>query len=106
MNELENASNHPIDNARAAWRLILKRALQQSTWRNPDHNQMHSSEAVKFPSTFFSARNILGALCVAVLLFIALPIVLIIRAESHRPHYYRQGKSVVARGESLLGMNH
>lgn len=106
MNDLENASKHPIDNAQAAWRLIFKRALQQSTWRNPDHNQMHPSEAVKLPSRTLSGRNILIALAAVVLLVIVVPIVLIIRAESSRPHYYRQGKSVVARGESLLGMNH
>jgi len=60
---------------------------------------------VKTSSSFSRSQKILVAVAVAVLLLIAVPIALVIRAESHRPHYYRQGKSVVARGESILGMN-
>ena len=59
---------------------------------------------MKTSSTSRAPKIILG-LSVAVLLLIAIPIVLIIRAESRPSHVYRQGKSVVARGESLLGMN-
>jgi hypothetical protein len=87
----------------ASWRQILKRALLQSTWKRKTNTQPEFSDAVKTSQSSRATKIVLG-LAVAVLLLIAIPIGLIIRAESHRPHYYRQGKSVVARGESLLGM--
>ena len=105
MDEFKNASNYSMGSQPATWLFVLRRALQQSTWRDRGHNQMHSSEAVKPSSRVISGRNILIALAAVLLVVIIVPIALIIRAESHRPHYYRQGKSVVARGESLLGMN-
>jgi len=97
---------------RASWRQIFKRALEPSTWKRTLHTQPEPSDsAVKTTSSFSSssrssrAPKILIGLATAVLLLIAIPVVLIIRAESSRPHYYRQGKSVVTRGESMLGLN-
>ncbi|WP_109487647.1 hypothetical protein [Occallatibacter savannae] len=89
----------------ASWRQIIKRALDQSTWKLIKSTHPESRDAVKTQSSPSRAPRIFIGLAVAVLLLIAVPIVLIIRAESSRPHYYRQGKSVVSRGESLLGMN-
>ena len=86
-----------------SWRQIFKRALEQSTLKRNTHTQPEPSDAVKTSSSSRAPKILLG-LAVAVLLLIAIPIGLIIRVESRRPHYYRQGKSVVARGESLLGM--
>jgi hypothetical protein len=95
-----------MDNAQAAWRLVLKRALHQSTWRSPGHNQIPPSEAVKLPSRKRRTPSSLIALAALILLLVTVPIVLIVWSLSHRTHYYKQGKSVVARGESILGMNH
>jgi hypothetical protein len=92
------------DNVNSAWRRIIKRTLKQSTWKRSTNTQQESRAAVKTPSSIPRTHKILIGLAVAVVLLIAIPIALIIRAESHRPHYYRQGKSVVSRGESLLGM--
>lgn len=88
-----------------SWRQIFKQALEQSTWKRTTHTQPELSDAVKKSSSSSRNPKILLALIAAVLLIIAIPIVLIIRAESGRPHYYNKGKSVVARGESMLGMN-
>lgn len=88
----------------ASWRQILKRAFEKSTWKRNNNIQPKSSDAVK-NSAFSRTHKIVLAISVAVLLIVAVPIVLIIRAESHPSHVYRQGKSVVARGESLLGMS-
>ena len=87
-----------------SWRQILKRVLHQSTWKRDTHTQPEPSDAVK-TSSFSRAPKIFIGLAIAVLLLIAVPIALIIRVESNRPHYYRQGKSIVARGESLVGIN-
>lgn len=87
-----------------SWLQVFKRALEQSSWKRKVHTQPEPSETVKTSSSSRTPK-ILAGLVVAVLLLVAIPIALIIRAESHRTHYYRQGKSVVARGESLLGMN-
>ena len=106
MNQFERASNRRMDNAQAHWRLVLKRALEQSTWKHNSHTQTEPGDAVKLPSSISRTHKIFIAVAVAALLLIAVPIALIIRAESRRPHYYRQGKSVVARGGSLLGMSH
>ena len=94
-----------------SWRDILKRALEQSTWKRSTTHQSEPSDAVKTSSSFSLSRSssrapkVLVGLAVAVLLLIAIPVFLVIRAESGRPHYYRQGKSVVSRGESMLGLN-
>lgn len=93
------------DAAPASWRQLFKRALAQSTWKRNNQPQPDSRAAVKTSSSFSRSHKIIIGLAVAVLLLIAVPIALIIRAESHRPHYYRQGKSVVARGESILGIS-
>lgn len=99
-------SNTPV-----SWRQLFKRALEQYPWKRSTHTEPESSDAVKTTSSFSPSRSssrapkIFVGLAVAVLLLIAIPIVLIIRAESSRPHYYRQGKSVVTRGESMLGLN-
>ena len=89
----------------ASWRQIFRCALHQSTWKLTKPTHPESSDAVKtqFPSR--RASKIFLSISIAILLLIAVPIILIIRAESGRPHYYRQGKSVVSRSESLLGMN-
>jgi hypothetical protein len=88
----------------SSWRQVFRRALEQSRWKRNPNSQTESSDAVKTSSSSRASKIILG-LAVALLLLVAIPIALIIRAESRRPHYYRQGKSVVARGESLLGMS-
>lgn len=100
------------DTAPASWRQIFKRALEQSTWKRNTHTEPELSDAVKITSSFspsspssYRAPKVFIGIAVAVLLLIAIPIVLVIRAESGRPHYYRQGKSVVSRGESMLGLN-
>lgn len=92
------------DTVPLSWSQIFKRALNQPTWKRDTHTQQEPSDAVK---TFSSSRApmLFIGLAIAVLLLIAVPIALIIRAESNRPHYYRQGKSIVARGESLVGLN-
>ena len=95
------AANNP---GSASWRQILKRALEQSTWKRTNDTQPKSSDAVKNLS-FSRTHIILFSLAIVVLLAIAIPIILVIRAESRPTHVYRQGKSVVARGESLLGMS-
>jgi hypothetical protein len=92
------------DAAPPSWTRVFKRALHQSTWKRDTHTQQEPSDAVKTSSSSRAPKIFIG-LAIALLLLIAVPIVLIIRAESNRPHYYRQGKSVVARGESLLGMS-
>lgn len=89
----------------ASWRQIFKRALDQSTWKLTKPTHPEPSDAVKTQSPSSRAPRIFVGISVVVLLVIAVPIFLIIRAESSRPHYYRQGKSVVSRSESLLGMN-
>ena len=91
----------------SSWHQIVKRVLDHAPWprRTPraTQNQPEPTAAVKTSSTSRAPKIILG-LAVALLLLIAIPIILIIRAESRPTHVYRQGKSVVARGESLLGM--
>jgi hypothetical protein len=111
MSEADNASNHRVpqstlsaDNADAAWRRILDRGLQHFRRNLINPTQPETRAAVKTSSSSRTPKILIG-LAVAILLLIAIPIALIIRAESRRPHYYRQGKSVVARGESILGMN-
>lgn len=101
------------ETAPASWRQIFRRALDHSTWKhNTDTKPETSDAAVKTTSSLSPssrplsrAPKIFVGLAVAVLLLIAIPVFLIIRAESGRPHYYRQGKSVVSRGESMLGLN-
>jgi hypothetical protein len=88
----------------ASWRQMFRHALQQSTWKRNTYTQPEPSDPVKTSSSSRAPKILIG-LAVAVLLLIAIPIALIIRAESNRAHYHRQGKSVVTRGESLLGMN-
>jgi len=94
----------PAHNVNAAWRQIFKGAIDRSKSRRIPNIQSESTDAVKTSSTSRAPKIILG-LSVAALLLIAIPIILIIRAESRPSHVYRQGKSVVARGESLLGMS-
>jgi hypothetical protein len=113
MSDFENASNHqapqsniPADNANAAWRRIFKRAIQQSMWRRTTHNQMESSESVTARSSSPRSRKGIIAFAVVILLLLGVPIAIFARLASHRTHSYKQGRSVVARGESLLGMNH
>lgn len=113
MSDFENASNHqapqsaiPADNADAGWRQILKRAIQQSTWRRNTHSQMESSESVTARSPSPRNRKGLIAFAVVILVLVGVPIAIFARLASHRTHSYRQGRSVVARGESLLGMDH
>lgn len=101
------------DTAPASWRQIFRRALEQSTWKRNSHTKPETSDAAVKTTSSFSpssrpasrAPKIFVGLAVAVLLVITIPVFLIIRAESGRPHYYRQGKSVVSRGESMLGLN-
>jgi hypothetical protein len=93
------------DPSSSSWHQIFKRALEQSTWKRKPQTQPESSDAVKTSSPSSRAPKIILGLAVAVLLLIAIPIILIIRAESRPTHVYRQGKSVVSRGESLLGMS-
>lgn len=89
-----------------SWRQRLKHALDRYMGKRNTNTSTEYSDAVKISSSSSSrAPKILISLAVVVLLLIAIPIALIIRTESRRPHYYRQGKSVVARGESLLGMS-
>ncbi|MBS1802783.1 MAG: hypothetical protein JST28_05420 [Acidobacteria bacterium] len=88
----------------ASWRQIFKRALEQSMWRRNNNTQPKLSDAVKNLS-FSRTHIIFLSLAAIVLLVIAIPVILIIRAESRPTHVYRQGKSVVVRGESLLGMS-
>ena len=87
-----------------SWLQVFKRALRLSTGARGTHTQPESGDVVKTTYSSSLAPKILAGLAVAVLLVIAIPIALIIRAESRPSHVYRQGKSVVARGESLLGM--
>jgi hypothetical protein len=82
---------------------MLKRALLRFPWKRDTHIQLEPIDAVKTSSSR-NAKIFIG-IAIAVLLLIAIPIALIIRAESNRPHYYRQGKSLVARGESLVGIS-
>ena len=111
MIDFNDASNHhgqgnlpPADNMNASWRHILTPTLDRFTWKPTTHTQPEPSDAVK-PSSSSRAPKIILGLAIAVLLLIAIPIALIIRAESRPSHVYRQGKSVVARSESLLGMS-
>src|SRR3569833_2868803 len=83
---------------------VIKRALRLSTGARGTHTQPESGDVVKATYSSSLAPKILAGLAVAVLLEIAIPIALIIRAESRPSHVYRQGLSVVARGEYLLGM--
>jgi hypothetical protein len=88
----------------ASWRQKFKQTLQQFNWKRNTQIPPEPRHAVKTSSSSRAPKILIG-LAIAVLLIIAIPIALIIRAESNHRHYYKQGKSVVARGESILGMN-
>jgi hypothetical protein len=113
MSDFENASNDqapqstiPADNVKAAWSKAFKRFIRQFTRRRATHIRMESSKSVTARSPSPRSRKGLIVFAVVILLFLAVPIAIVARIASHRTHYYKQGRSVVARGESLLGMDH